>query len=54
MGYLWWAGVTSVSEYFMLEQQWQRSLLEHVVSGNGIVLRLCMEECLVCSLAFRI
>lgn len=34
----------SIKEYFILEQHWQHSLLEHVVSGNGLVSRLCMEN----------
>lgn len=34
----------SIKEYFILEQHWPRCLLEYVVSGNGIVLKLCMEN----------
>lgn len=34
----------SARQGFILEQRWQLSLLENVVSGNGIVLRLCMEN----------
>lgn len=37
-------GLTSALEYFILGEQWQHSLLECVVSGNGIVLRRCMEN----------
>lgn len=43
----------STRQGFILEQRWQLSLLGNGVSGNGIVLSLCMENVWCALLAFR-